>query len=227
MLFPLLMLLLCLFGGGVVLFLMRFGKRRTKVSKDVALQTAQQFVNVQDIQGNFLYTVDGWMLSYLRIFPISLDLLSLSEKHQLIRKLTAELSSIRFPFKFLAVSRPVDISPLMTDLSALLPSADAKQKELLRQELQEMNQFAISGEVVERQFYISLWQRQEPSSERELLEKSKRLTQHFEEAGTQAQLLKQHDIVRLCNLVNNPSYSHLDHPEVNDLLPLLYFKEED
>lgn len=227
MLFPLLMLLLCLFGGGVVLFFIRFGKRRTKVSKDVALQTAQQFVNVQDIQGNFLYTVDGWMLSYLRIFPISLDLLSLSEKRQLIRKLTAELSSIRFPFKFLAVSRPVDISPLITDLSSLLPGADAKQKELLRQELQEMNQFAISGEVVERQFYISLWQRQESSSERELLEKSKRLTQHFEDAGIQAQLLKQHDIVRLCNLVNNPSYSHLDHPEVNDLLPLLYFKEED
>lgn len=192
----------------------------------MATQTAQQFVNVQDIQGQFLYTVDGWMLTYLRIFPISLDLLSLTEKRQLIRKLTAELSSIRFPFKFLAVSRPVDISPLITDLSSLLPTADAVQKELLRQELLEMNHFAISGEVVERQFYISLWQRQEPSSERDLLDKSKRLVQHFEDASVQAQILKQHDIVRLCNLVNNPAYSHLDRIETNEALPLLLFVEE-
>lgn len=226
MLFPLLILLLCLIGGGVVLFLLRSAKLRPKTTNNMAAQTAQQFVNVQDIQGHFLYTVDGWMLTYLRIFPISLDLLSLTEKRQLIRKLTAELSSIRFPFKFLAVSRPVDISPLITDLSSLLPTADAVQKELLRQELLEMNHFAISGEVVERQFYISLWQRQEPSSERDLLDKSKRLVQHFEDAGVQAQILKQHEIVRLCNLVNNPAYSHLDRIETDEALPLLLFEEE-
>ncbi|MDU4696333.1 MAG: hypothetical protein E6Y08_10990 [Paenibacillus sp.] len=225
MLLPILILLLCLIGGGAVLFFLRTSKRRSQATSDAARQTAQQFVNVQDIQGHFLYTLDGWVLSYLRIFPISLDLLSLSEKRMLIRKLTAELSSIRFPFKFLAVSRPVDISPLITDLSSLLPSADSAQKELLRQELMEMNSLALSGEVVERQFYLSLWQRQEQGGERELLDKAKRLVQHFEDAGVQAQLLKQQEIVRLCNLVNNPAYSHLDHADPEEAIPFLYYRE--
>lgn len=225
MLLPILILLLCLIGGGAVLFFLRTSKRRSQATSDAARQTAQQFVNVQDIQGHFLYTLDGWVLSYLRIFPISLDLLSLSEKRMLIRKLTAELSSIRFPFKFLAVSRPVDISPLITDLSSLLPSADSAQKELLRQELMEMNSLALSGGVVERQFYLSLWQRQEQGGERELLDKAKRLVQHFEDAGVQAQLLKQQEIVRLCNLVNNPAYSHLDHADPEEAIPFLYYRE--
>ncbi|WP_213581105.1 hypothetical protein [Paenibacillus sp. J2TS4] len=225
MLLPILILLLCLIGGGAVLFFLRTSKRRSQATSDAARQTAQQFVNVQDIQGHFLYTLDGWVLSYLRIFPISLDLLSLSEKRMLIRKLTAELSSIRFPFKFLAVSRPVDISPLITDLSSLLPSADSAQKELLRQELMEMNSLALSGEVVERQFYLSLWQRQGQGGERELLDKAKRLVQHFEDAGVQAQLLKQQEIVRLCNLVNNPAYSHLDQADPEEAIPFLFYRE--
>lgn len=225
MLLPILILLLCLLGGGAVLFFLRNNKQRSKVKIDAAALTAQQFVNVKDIQGNFLYTLDGWLLAYIRIFPISLDLLSLTEKKLLIRKLTAELSSIRFPFKFLAVSRPVDIAPLITDLSSLLPSADSTQKELLRQEIMEMNTLALSGEVVERQFYLALWQRQEQVGERDLLDKAKRLVQHFEEAGLQAQLLKQQEIVRLCNLVNNPAYSHLDQVEPEDAIPFLFYKE--
>src|SRR5690348_11478834 len=119
MLLPVLMLLLCLIGGGVVLFFLKTSKPKSRQQTDPAAQTAQQFVNVRDIQGNFLYTQEGWSLCYLRLFPISLDLLSAAEKRLLINKLTAELSSIRFPFKFLAVSRPVDISPLISELAAL------------------------------------------------------------------------------------------------------------
>ncbi|KFN12261.1 MAG: hypothetical protein E7L01_02215 [Paenibacillus macerans] len=225
MLLPILMLLLCLFGGGAAFFFLRHGKRRSKETADLAVQTAQQFVNVRDIHGHFLYTKDSYLLCYLRIFPISLDLLSLTEKRLLIRKLTAELSSIRFPFKFLAVSRPVDISPLINDLSSLLPAADATQKELLRHEVLEMNALALSGEVVERQFYLAIWQKQDTGGERELLEKAKRLVQHFEDAQVQAHLLKQQEIVRLCNLVNNPSYTHLDLDEPENAIPFLVRKE--
>lgn len=100
MLLPIIILLLCLVGGGAVLFYLKTSKPQRKEQADLAAQTAQQFVNVHDIRGNFLYTQDGYLLCYLRIYPISLDLLSPSEKRLLINKLTAELSSVRFPFKF-------------------------------------------------------------------------------------------------------------------------------
>ncbi|WP_025845251.1 hypothetical protein [Paenibacillus ehimensis] len=225
MLLPIIILLLCLIGGGAVLFYLKTNKPKTKEQANLAAQTAQQFVNVQDIRGNFLYTQDGYLLCYLRIYPISLDLLSSSEKRLLINKLTAELSSVRFPFKFLAVSRPVDISPLISELTSLLPTADPKQKELLRQEILEMNTFALSGEVVERQFYLMLWQHRETGVERDLLEKAKRLVQHFEDGQVQVQILKQQDIVQLCNLVNNPAYTHLESTDPEAFIPFLNTRE--
>ncbi|WP_339310868.1 hypothetical protein [Paenibacillus sp. FSL M7-0896] len=221
MLLPIIVLLLCLLGGGVVLLRLMKSKSKSNITTDLAMQTAQEFVQVQDIHGNFLHTQDGWLMSYVRIFPISLDLLSTSEKRMLISKLTAELSSFNYPFKFLAVSRPVDISPLISELSALLSTADPKQKELLRQEMLEMNTLTLSGEVVERQFYLILWQRQNDGTERDLLDKAKRLAQHFEDGQVQTQLLKQQDIVQLCNLVNNPSYTHLETTEPENVIPFL------
>ena len=135
---------------------------------------------------------------------------------------TVSLSSAQYPFQLLAVSRPVDISPLLSELSATLTSSsDVKQKELLKQEIVEMGAFALSGEVVERQFYIKIWDRVSDGVERDLLQKLKLLGGYFSDSGIQTEILEQQDIVRLCNLVNNPAYVHLEDSGINAAIPIL------
>ena len=46
--------------------------------------------------------------------------------------------------------------------------------------------------------------------ERDLLQKLKLLGGYFSDSGIQTEILEQQDIVRLCNLVNNPAYNQLD-----------------
>lgn len=221
MLLPIIMLLLCLAGGGAVFFYLNMSSRQKKATLDTKQQTAHEFINVKDIRGHYLYTLDGLVLCFLKISPVSIDLLSKSEKQHFINMLTAELSTVQFPFKFIAVSRPVDISPVISQLSSLLNTDDAKQKELLKHEILEMNSFALSGEVVERQFYISVWNRVEPDGERETLQRIKRMAQHFEDCQVQTYILKQQDIVRLCNLVHNPGYTHLETADQEVVIPFL------
>lgn len=178
--------------------------------------------DVKDIRGNFLYTRDNLALAYLKIYPISTELFSKNEKRLIAKQLTVSLSSAQYPFQLLAVSRPVDISPLLSELSATLTaSSDVKQKELLKQEIVEMGAFALSGEVVERQFYIKIWDRVSDGVERELLQKLKLLGGYFSDSGIQTEILQQQDIVRLCNLVNNPAYVHLEDSGINAAIPIL------
>lgn len=177
---------------------------------------------VKDIRGNFLYTRDNLALAYLKIYPISTELFSKNEKRLIAKQLTVSLSSAQYPFQLLAVSRPVDISPLLSELSATLTSSsDVKQKELLKQEIVEMGAFALSGEVVERQFYIKIWDRVSDGVERDLLQKLKLLGGYFSDSGIQTEILEQQDIVRLCNLVNNPAYVHLEDSGINAAIPIL------
>lgn len=208
---PIIMILLCLGGGGAAFFYMKKSNNSKMDAKTQQQITAQEFVNVKDIHDRFLYTRDGQVIAYLKINPISIDLFSDMEKEQICRVLTAELSSIQKPFKFLAVSRPVDITPLVNEYTALLSeTTDQRQKELLRNEMMVMSNYAVSGEVVERQFYIMLWARFRAGIEQDLLKECRDFSNKFESANIGCEIIKEHEIVRLCNLVNNPAYTHLE-----------------
>lgn len=222
LLFPIIMLTVTLVGGGLLLLVLKNTKKRP-VSEEVsaAMQTAQQFINVQDVKDKYLYTRDGLVLMFLRVHSISIDLYSRAEKNTLIRLLTAELSDIQYPFKFMAVSRPVDISPLISDMQGMLKTADDKRKELLRQEILQMSSYALSGEIVERQFYISVWEKQEDGVEKDLLKRVSLLAEKFTGGGIGCAVLTEKEIVRLLNLVNNPSYTHLEDTEFEASIPTL------
>lgn len=230
---PIIMICVCILLGGGVLFYTKFAKKNAapKNTADPAVRSANEFVNVKDIRGKFLYTRDGQAMAYLKILPISIDLFSKNEKKQIVRQLTANMLSVQYPFQLLAVSRPVDISPILSELSETLTgTADIKQKELLKQEILEMSGFALSGEVVERQFFIKIWDRVRDGTERilahnntehELLQKLKYLEGYFNDVGIRTEILEQQDIVRLCNLINNPAYVHLEDTDFTPTIPAL------
>jgi len=218
--FPIIMLSLCIIGGAAVFFFLKTQKRRKPDAEGQAQRTANEFTNVRDIRGSILYTLDGTALCYSKISPISIDLYSKNEVQALARSLTAEMSGNQEEFQLIAVSRPVDISPLLTELTALMPDADRKQKELLRHEISEMNAYAISGEIVERQFYTTLWGRAGEESERELVARAKRFTHNFTDCGISCELLTQREVVRLCNLINNPAYTHLEDSDTEPSIPV-------
>lgn len=220
MIFPIIMLSLCLIGGAAAYFFLKLQKRRKPDAESLAQRTANEFTNVRDIQGSILYTLDGTALCYSKIAPISIDLYSKNEIQALARSLTAEMSGNQEEFQLLAVSRPVDISPLLTELTALLPDADRKQKELLRHEISEMNAYAISGEIVERQFYTILWDQAGDDADRELMSRAKRFSHNFTDCGISCEMLTQQEIVRLCNLINNPAYTHLEDSDTEPSIPV-------
>ncbi|VDN47284.1 conserved protein of unknown function [Petrocella atlantisensis] len=208
---PIIMILICCGGGAGALFYMKNNNTKNVDAKSQQELTAQEFINVKDIHDKFLYTRDGQVIAYLKINPISIDLFSDMEKEQICRVLTAELSNIQKPFKFLAVSRPVDITPLINEYTALLAeTTDQRQKELLRNEMMVMSNYAVSGEVVERQFYIMLWTRFRTGIEQDLQKECREFCNKFESANIGCDIIKEHEIVRLCNLINNPAYTYLE-----------------
>lgn len=195
-------------------------KKKNKI--DNKKETAQDFVNVKDIKDKFLYTRDEKIISYIQINPIDINLLSKREKQTLARTLTAELTSERKTFKFIAVSRPVDISPLLTEYQNIISNTtNQKQKELLRHEIYSISNFALSGEVVERQFYIMLWEDYEEGIERDILKRAMEFASKLESSSIKCNILTENKIVRLCNLINNPAYTNIEDTSFEPTIPFL------
>ena len=221
LLFPIVMLVLTLLGGGVALVVMKSGKKKTPDSGEAARITAQEFINVKDIHDHYLYTRDGWVIAFVRIHSISTDLLSKTERRTLTKVLTAELSDLHVPHQYLAVSRPVDMSPIVTPMMERMAVADDKQRELLRCETVEMSTYALSGEMVERQFYLYLWTKFEDGCERDLYKQAADVAGKYTGCGVAAEVLEQKEIVRLCNLINNPGYTHLEDTDFDAAIPFI------
>ncbi|HEY5584154.1 MAG TPA: hypothetical protein VIK78_06645 [Ruminiclostridium sp.] len=228
--------LLAVVGGCIVLVFINSSKSKSKSkvsrgskktvrgskNKTQEEHTAQEFVNVKDITDKYLYTRDGNIFMYIRIYPISPDLLSAREKRTLTRQLTAELSAEAYKFGFIALSRPVDISPLVKEYSELLTeSNDPIQKEILKNEMQAMSNYALSGEVVERQFYIKIWDKYSDGAENELQKRCFSLLGYFTSSNINGDILSEDEIIRLSNLVTNPAYVHIENTDVRAAMPII------
>ena len=132
MLLPTIMIVVCvLLGGGTLLFLKFSEKRKKAKSRDkeeLAQMTANEFVNVKDIRGSFLYTRDGMALAYLKIFPISTELFSKNEKRLIAKQLTLHSINrpvpdfdVKLPFHHLAgEGKPAHLHDLMLQQFLLL-----------------------------------------------------------------------------------------------------------
>ena len=215
------MLCVCAIGSVGVLLFKKYGGKFRKTDADAAQKSANELTNVKDIHGKYLYTLDGHVICFIRLNPISIDLYSKVEKQTLIKLLTADLSAVQYSFKLLALSRPIDISPLIGELSGLIGDAGAAQKELLKQELAVMNGYAGSGEIVERQFYLSIWDRFAEGCERDLLIRAKELCAVFENGGLTCEIAGEEEITRLLGLFNNPSRAHLEDTDFSEAMPII------
>ena len=177
-------------------------------------------VNVKRIEDHFLYTRDGYIHCYIKVEPISIDLMSKNEQRRRAQELTAEISGGRYEFKLLIVQRPVDLSGLVIKYTTLLhESNNPTETLLLRDEINTMNRYILGGEIVEKQFYFMLWDHD--GAENDLLKRARDFAERLDINRIKCKILADTEIVLLCNLINNPAYINLEDTDYFRTVPLL------
>lgn len=185
-----------------------------------AQETAQEFVNARDLGENCLYTNDGYIFAYLKVDGVCLELLSRQEQKALCRQVSAAFSLVRRPYKFSGVSRPADISKSLQSTASLRNrrSAAGKAPAVRRTVPCEHGSFRRNHGA--RVLHCNLGQHSE----------SGRAQHHISGAGYRqeaermrigAELIDRNGIVRLCNLVNNPAYVHIESTNIDEAIALL------
>lgn len=222
LLFPLIMVAVTLIGGGIFFLVVEKSNKKTyTLEEELSLKTAQEFINVKNIKDRFLYTNDGMTIMYVRVQAISIDLYSKAEKQSLSKQLTTELSDITYPFKFMALSRPVDIVPLIQGMTEVSRLADDIRRALLAEEIKYLSNFTISEDIVERQFYISLWDKTDLFNEGELSKRANLLAEKFTSCGVGADVIGESEIIKLMNFIFNPAYTAVEDTEFSACIPYI------
>lgn len=182
--------------------------------------TANEFINVKDIQEDVVYTKDNHLFVYLKIQPISLELLSQREQRIKGRQFSTEFSAIKRMYKLFSISRPVDVTFMLDNLRRMqMETTDRKRREVLTNKIREVNQFALSGEILEHQFYMILWHENKKDGERELLKQVNEIIARFKACEMEVSICKKGECIKLLNLFSNPNYAHLEDEDIDEHIP--------
>lgn len=195
-----------------------------KEKTSVIVTTANEFVNVKDIKDIFLYTKDGYIFCFLRIYPFNLDLLSDEERRIITNRLAADFDSDRKDWVYQAFPREVDIDGYKTFLRSRRAEEmeSLGKKKIIDDQIIRANEISMNGENYEHQHFFKIWDRIDEQNnkvtiEMELKDRINGFKTRYEEAQIKCEILNEREIIKLCNLFSNNQF--IDVSEKNILQP--------
>jgi len=191
--------------------------------KKEKIKTCNEEINILDIRNNAIYTRDDYIIMALKINSINIQLYSKRELNQKIKEITTELTNDLKELKFLSISRPVDVTGLIDKLREILSDAETqKRKNLLKQNIRETIRLTITGDVVERQNFITIFEKNTDTAEKELLKRAMDLVNKFANCGIKAEILNEQELIQLCNSTLNINFAFReDNEEYDERVPYL------
>lgn len=172
--------------------------------------TANEFTNVKDVRDCFLYTKNGFVMSYLRVYSINISLMSEVERKGKSQSLTANFENDRKDFVYFTLPREIDLERYTGELKERYGQelTNIGRRHLLAEMLRESNGLSTSGENYEHQHYIKIWQYAGSDigrTEKELRARAQEFKNRYSAAGIPVEILRDAEILKLCNLFGNPT----------------------
>ena len=181
-------------------------------------------INILDIRNNTIYTKDKDIVMAIKIHSINIQLFSEKELENKVKDLTIELTKDLKEIKFLSISRPVDVTAVINNLTNILTdSQNEKQKILLKNNIRETRRLTVSGDVVERQNFVTMYNNYSDIAGKELLKMVMDLADKFNNCGIKAEILREQELLQLCNSVLNINFAFKEDAE--DYLEVIPFME--
>lgn len=179
-------------------------KSTNKIEQNPTL-TVNEFLKIKDIRGDFLYTTDGYIKTFIRVFPQNTTLKTYQEQAGIALNLASNFSTETTAFKIFITSRPVDVSK-MTDyqINLMNNETDTQIQYLLSQRINGLNNLANSGIALEEEIYIEIWTKDQEGAENELYSRKNRIIQELSSSGFNCNELSEKQLQQLVDSYNNP-----------------------
>lgn len=194
--------------------------------------TANEFTDVKDVKSNLLYTKSGYVIGYLRLFTINIDLLSKNELDAMTNTLAANFKSEKEQFSYLIIPRTVDMDIYITSLSNLYDEeiSNVVRKKLLNEMITQASMKIMSGSNFEHQIYLRVWEKYNANaigSENRIFERLDNFQNRFMSISNNSIILDDKEILKLCNLFGNSNQAVFESIENTNYIPIPMINRRD
>lgn len=159
---------------------------------------AQEFINVEAIERNILWTRDKFLYAFIRVRGHDNTLLEDDENEQVTEKLTIALSETKDPFQIISVPRTVDTQGMIQELKELRQAtANEARLRLINGEIDALEELAAEG-AKEPLIFLKIWRQATFNADKELLDCAAGLVKILNDNQISASIMNDQQILHLC-----------------------------
>jgi len=171
-------------------------------------QKANDFTNVKDIKDIFLYTKDNFIMCYLQVYPLNIDLMTKEDLKAKTEHFTSTFKDDRKKFVYFTLPREIDLDQYKNELKEIYNDemANPGRKRILREMILECVELSSNEENYEHQHFIKIWGKiglHKEDTERELKERIEEFKTRYLMNEITVEIIKGQKILKMCNLFSN------------------------
>lgn len=185
--------------------------------KNKNTQSLNQFLNIKDIKGNYLYTLDEQVISFIKVNPMNIELLSDKELESKMDFASIEFSNEQFPYKIIVIPRAVDISDYIREQEELRNKlTNDVCIEIINNRIISTTEMIENKNIIENEFYIMIFDANKDNIEVELNKRANNWISRLKNCGLKSEILEERDIILLVKSFTIPEFARTEGTDYRD-----------
>ena len=180
-------------------------------------QSLNEFLNIKNIKENYLYTLDEQVISFVKVNPMNIELLSDKELESKMDFESIEFSNEQFPYKIIVIPRAVDISDYIREQEELRNKlTNDVCIEIINNRIISTTEMIENKNIIENEFYIMIFDANKDNIEVELNKRANNWISRLKNCGLKSEILEERDIILLVKSFTIPEFARTEGTDYRD-----------
>lgn len=174
-------------------------------------------MNIKDIEDNYLTTLDGQVILFMKIFPINTDLFSEEELENKMDSMSVEFSTEQYPYSIFIIPCKVDIADFVNEQQNLKRGLqDDISIQIVEKRIIYTHELVADKNIIENEFYLCIWSKEGENAKENLIKRANNWKQRFNNCEFETQILNKTDSILMIKSFTIPEFARKEGTDYRD-----------
>lgn len=180
-------------------------------------KTLNEFLNIKNIEDNFLYTLDGQVILFMKVNPINTDLFSEEELENKMDSMSIEFSNEQNPYSIFIIPRKVDIADFINEQQELKRNLqDDASIQIVEKRIIFTHELVADKNIIENEFYLCIWCEDKENARENLIKRANNWKRRFKNCDFDTEILNKTEIILMVKSFTIPEFARKEGTDYSD-----------
>lgn len=180
-------------------------------------KSLNEFLNIKNIDENFLYTLDNKVITFIKVYPINTELFSEEELENKMDSMSVEFSNEQYPYSIFVIPRQADITEYVKEQEELKKNIqDEISIKIVEKRIIATHELVADKNIIESEFYLYIWEEDLDNVKEKILKRANNWRKRFKDCGFETEILEKTQIILLAKSFTIPEFARKESVDYDD-----------